>query len=222
MKVTTDACILGASFPVNLKGNVLDIGTGTGLLALMIAQRNECKIDAVELDEESFNQAKENVSASKWSNIINVIHSNIREFESVKKYDFVICNPPFFEKHLKSSHHKKNKARHADELSIAELLTAVQRLLSDGGIFSVLLPESSSPKLLDLAAEKKLFPFKKIIIRDSIASKAISTIHHFSFHNSIAAINKKSYDEVTLLIKDEASNYTSDFIELLRDFYLHF
>src|SRR2546421_11557996 len=103
MKVTTDACILSAWAPIPPAGNFLDIGTGTGLLALMMAQRSAGIIDAIELHEESFLRAKENVEASRWRDRIHIIHSDAKLFRPNKKYDFIICNPPFFQNQLKTS-----------------------------------------------------------------------------------------------------------------------
>ncbi|MEP7128610.1 MAG: methyltransferase, partial [Chitinophagales bacterium] len=117
MKVATDACILGAATPAPADGAILDIGTGTGLLSLMIAQKCSGRIDAVELDEGSFHQATSNVQNSLWKDRINVIHSDVRTFHPNKKYDLIICNPPFFENHFKSPFLQKNKAKHAVQLS---------------------------------------------------------------------------------------------------------
>src|SRR5262249_33933395 len=115
MKVTTDACVFGAWVAQDVTDvqNVLDIGTGTGLLPLMLAQRHpSITIDAIEIDKESFEQAKENVAISPFAEHIQVINDDAKAFSSWKKYDLVISNPPFYEKELASSDHKKNIAHH--------------------------------------------------------------------------------------------------------------
>ena len=113
MKVTTDGCLFGAWIAENMKkesllyNHCLDIGTGTGLLTLMLAQENEIAIDAIEIDKDAFEQAVENVTASPWSGRIQVVHADVREFESENQYDVIISNPPFYERELKSDDAKK-------------------------------------------------------------------------------------------------------------------
>ncbi|MEO6440592.1 MAG: methyltransferase [Chitinophagales bacterium] len=214
MKVSTDACILGACTPVPKEGFVLDIGTGTGLLSLMIAQRCSCFIDAVELDGQSFKQALNNVAESTWSLRIKVHHEDIRSFHPSQKYDLIISNPPFFEKHLKSPSFKINKAKHADHLSLKELTTQVAKFLKPGGVLAVLLPEQASNNLVILAAEHNLFLQQQLVIRHNAASVIISVVNLFS---GMANEHTKKKE---LICKDGAENYTPEFIELLKPFYL--
>jgi len=216
MKVTTDACVFGSWVPVP-SGDVLDIGTGTGLLSLMIVQRSECIIDAVELDEESYLQASENVQQSSWSDRIKVIHADVRKFPPDRRYDLIICNPPFFRNHLKSpSSAERNKARHADDLSHEELIgIAIQLLNYPEGRLAVLLPEFNAAEMILLAAGVKLFPEATLTIVDRQGLPAISKALVFSFHGG------KPVKDETLIIKNKQGNYTSDFISLLKDFYLH-
>jgi tRNA1Val (adenine37-N6)-methyltransferase len=131
MKVTTDACLFGAwvAKEINnekiLINNYLDIGTGTGLLSLMIAQKNSSvKIDSIEIDKEAAEQALENVNASSWKERINVIHADAKDFAFTKKYDLIVSNPPFYENELKSPDEKKNMAHHGG-LSLDKLIQAI-------------------------------------------------------------------------------------------------
>jgi tRNA1Val (adenine37-N6)-methyltransferase len=215
MKVSTDACILGALTPVPVYGNILDIGSGTGLLALMLAQRCECEIDSVEMDMPSYFQAKSNCEQSEWSNRLHVIHSDIRTFFSEKKYDVIICNPPFFEHHLRSPSEAKNKAKHADNLPLETLIKVVKNFLCQHGIFSLLLPTSQLKRLAASAHEYGLYLQQEVTIRANPYKQFTRAIYIFY------AIQKGHHTSSTLTIQDEAGNYTHDFLQLMRPYYLH-
>ncbi len=216
MKVTTDACILGAWSQFPSHGNFIDIGTGTGLLALLLAQRSNGLIDAIELDENSFLQAKENVAASKWSARIGVIYGDVKKILPEKKYDFIICNPPFFASQLKSSSHKKNIARHDVSLNSTELLSVVKNLLRHPeGNFAVLLPYNQSEDFIAAAANEKIFLHQKLLIRDQAEKKIIRCVMNFAW------ISSSVIKTETLSIKDANGNYTKGFIKLMKPFYLY-
>ncbi|HYV92615.1 MAG TPA: methyltransferase [Chitinophagales bacterium] len=216
MKVTTDACILGAWSPIPMKGNFLDIGTGTGLLALMLAQRSGGVIDAIELDEESFLQAKENIKASPWKDRVHVIHADVKRFSAGKKYDFIICNPPFFENQLKSSSPQKNIARHDTSLKAADLLSAVKKILKNPeGKFAVLLPFSKSEEFISAAMRHEFFVHQKLLISDQPEREVIRCVMVFGSFPS------PEIKPETLFIKDHQGNFTKQFMELLGNFYLH-
>lgn len=215
MKVATDACILGAVTPVPEQGAVLDIGTGTGLLSLMIAQRCDCSIEAVELDEKSFKQAEKNIAASPWSDRIKIHHDDIRSFHPTQKYDLVICNPPFYENHLRSTSAAKNTAKHAAQLSFEELVDTVKRNLKEDGIFSVLLPANISERFTGLCEAVELHPFQQVLIRDNEVQQIIRSISFLSFKTH------PKTETILLTIKDPAGNYSPQFTELLNPYYLH-
>ncbi|MEL7147523.1 MAG: methyltransferase, partial [Bacteroidota bacterium] len=153
MKVTTDSCVFGALLknilPVE-KINLLDIGTGTGLLALMVAQlRPEARMTAVEVDVEAFRQAQENIGKSPWSDRITLVHQAVQEYQKTasKKFEVIISNPPFYAAHQHSLDSRRAKAHHTVTLSQADLAATVEHLLMPDGIFVVLLPSFEMEKL---------------------------------------------------------------------------
>ncbi|MEM9340902.1 MAG: methyltransferase, partial [Bacteroidota bacterium] len=147
MKVTTDSCLFGAWIANHIKkhhpepSKVLDIGTGTGLLALMMGQVTQnTRIDAIEMNEESFCEAKENFENSKWSDRLAAYHTSIQNFQPQEKYDLIICNPPFFKDNLKGAKRNKNQAIHNDSLSIDDLSKGINELLTRDGSAYVMYP----------------------------------------------------------------------------------
>lgn len=216
MKVCTDSCILGAYAPVYNAGTILDIGTGTGLLALMLAQRSEALIDAIEIDVAACKQAAENVRQSPFSAQIKVIHSSIQAF-SVKtrqKYDLIISNPPFFNNHLKRKEFSQNVALHSESLQLPELAVIVSYLLEKLGTFVVMLPRHEMGLLETAAEEVKLFPFEKLYVFDRPEGKLLRVIACFSFE-------EKELQEKSLYVKNQEGTYTEEFIKLLKPFYLY-
>ena len=218
MKVSTEACILGALVNAKQATRILDIGTGTGLLSLMLAQKSDAFIDAIEIDADAVAQATENVKESPWQQQINIIHDSIQHYSQStnKKYNLIVSNPPFYQSHLKSPDTQTNLAIHNDSLSPAELAASVSMLLESDGQFYVLLPEHEG-KILQKALEP-----------ENIFLHTIIKIHHRAEHRSLRSvfIYKKSMCNTALLeqliIKDTEDNYTQAFRDLLKDYYLHF
>jgi len=216
MKVSTDGCILGAYTPLPAHGNILDIGTGTGLLSLMVAQRSECMIDAVELDYKSFLEARENFSKSEWSIRLNVFHSNILDYKSPTLYDLIICNPPFFEDQLKSPDAGRNMARHDEFLPKESLVKSVGRLLkAPFGQFSILLPPGESAAFERMALQHQLYANSRLLIRDAPSRTVFRVITIFSF------IECSAVDDVHFVIRQNDQQYSKEFVDLLGPFYLH-
>lgn len=215
MKVSTDACILGAVSPTPDEGKILDIGTGTGVLSLLLAQRCHCMIDAAELDEASFLQAASNVAHSEWKDRIRVVHTDIRLYHSSTRYELIICNPPFYENHFKSPSLKKNKAKHAEQLSYQELLDAVKRNLSADGIFSVLLPANSAERFMKQAVTAALYPYKRFLISERDNQPFKRHIILFSQHLS------NTVTETAISIRDAEGNYSATFRHLMHPYYLN-
>ena len=216
MKVCTDACVLGAYADVAGE-QTLDIGTGTGLLALMAAQRNPMAlIDAVEIDEAAVSQAIENVLDSPFSGRVNVMQERIQDFQGHKLYDRILTNPPFYTNHLRSPDSAVNRALHTDELPFAELIAAVARLLKPDGQWWVLLPPYEMGKLTQLAQDAGLLAFNRLSIRHNHQKPVFRVVAGFSF-------KKSTFSDKTLDIRGpDGSMYTTEFRALLRDFYLIF
>lgn len=215
MKVTTDACILGAYTVVQGAKSILDIGTGTGLLSLMLSQRSEAKINAIEIDENAYNQVVMNVNESIFKDKITIYNTSIQEFITKNFYDLIISNPPFFQNHLKSETSARNNSIHTDTLSFEDLLNTVLRLLSFNGTFVVLLPLYESSFFEQLSISKELYPQKKLTIRHRKGSKILRIITTFG------RIKKEIINE-ELIIKNPDESYTPDFQVLLKDYYLAF
>lgn len=213
MKVTEMACLLGALTPVEGVKRVLDIGFGTGVLSLMLAQRNrQCRVEAIEIDEEAFHQGRENIMASPFRDQITCYFGNIMNFNSPEKYDLIICNPPFFEHHLSSSNERKNKAWHSLELSLDGLWMKMAELLNDSGTAFLLLPEIRRKEVEELNLQHG-FHTKKVI-----------SIHHRLHHDTglrILFITRRLepciYED---LILRESDHYTKETQLLFRDYYL--
>ena len=146
MKVTTDACLFGAWAASEMQNekpgieNVADVGAGTGLLSLMIAQKNDCTINAIEINANAAQQAKENIAATPWKEKIRVINSDVLKWQPAKKIDVLVCNPPFYENELRSTDIAKNTAHHDEGLKLAEVFLFIKQHLAEKGSFFVLLP----------------------------------------------------------------------------------
>lgn len=153
MKVCTDAVLFGAMAPVSCGDKVLDIGAGTGLLSLMMAQLGAAQVTAVELTEQAYEEAQLNFANSPWTDHLVAVHQDIQSFSTAEKqqYDLIICNPPFFENHSKTTNSLRKIARHNDALSYADLLKSIGDLLAAEGLFYVLLPIPAVDKFIEMA-----------------------------------------------------------------------
>jgi len=217
MKVSTDACILGAWTPISEHAkNVLDIGTGTGLLALMLAQRNRgISIDAIELDSSAAGQAMENTVSSPYSSRINVIQDDVLSFDFQKKYDLIVCNPPFFQNSLQSPDKARNIARHTVSLAHAQLVNTFDKLLFLNGHASVLLPFSALDEWKKLLSDKGYCIIRQL----NIAPRANAT------QNRVVTLITKSPTKVSetenMFIYDFDNGYSKEAISLLGPFYLN-
>ncbi len=218
MKVCTDACVLGAyvAKAINQKkpANILDIGTGTGLLSLMIAQKSDATIDGVELDEAAFQQAKINFKQSPWQNRLNIFNVDAGEFYPGKKYDCIISNPPFFEGDLKSGNKEKNAAKHDTTLTLEQLIYITGIHLSPEGFFAVLLPCHRVDFFVERAKTADYFLNEQLLLQHTKAHPFFRGILFFTRKNTMVTSNE-------LVIKNEEGKYTPEFIELMKDYYLH-
>lgn len=215
MKVCTDSCLFGAIVSTYLsnENNVLDIGSGTGLLSLMYAQKHAVAIDAIELDKAAFLQSMANLKTAKFNYSINILNENILNHTTTKKYQLIFSNPPFFKSSLKGSEYNRNLAMHNDELSYQLLVKKVIELLENNGVFAVLLPFYAKNDFVGLAEKNSLFVNRVFDIKQTTKHSFFRTILFFSFQ-------QKSFNSECLAIKDEFNNYTTDFSSLLKDYYL--
>ena len=219
MKVCTDVCLFGAyvaglisnkKFQID---NCLDIGCGTGLLSLMLIQKNpDAIIDAVEIEANAYEQAKENFSNSKWNDRLKIFHTDVKDFVSEKKYALIISNPPFYENELLSKQKNKNIAKHDDGLTLKDLIKIVKNHLSAIGYFAILLPYNRIKYFEDVAKENNLFVHEKLLIRQ--------TPSHNFFRGVLFFSNDKSDSQTTEFIIKNNDIYTEAFTVLLRDYYL--
>lgn len=218
MKVTTDACLFGAwaaqKFAALKPNSILDIGTGTGLLCLMIAQQNNAIIHTVEIDANAAKQAQENIQQTQWQSKIYVHHLNIEAFYFEEKFDCIISNPPFFQNDLKSKNAARNTALHSEQLSLESLYTNIQRLLNPNGYYAVLLPTHRVASFIQIAQEDYLM--EEVKVHQTVKHNAFRSLLLFS------KCNIQPTKTETIFIKDDNNNYTASFVELLKPYYLNF
>lgn len=224
MKVCTDACIFGAWVAEKLSSisqdstKMLDIGAGTGLLSLMLAQQVLGKIEAVEIDELAFEQCKTNFSESPSSEKLKVYQSDIQYFanESEKQFQVIISNPPFFANGLKAVKSNENKARHDTSLTLEELLDSIKILLSEKGSFFVLLPFYENKILLELAEKLGLKECRRLEIFNQENKPIFRVVSELRFSKESAQSNQEK-----LIIRDSLGEYSVRFVELLKEYYLY-
>lgn len=220
MKVCTDACVFGAHVADMIVQeqmtihHALDIGTGTGLLSLLLAQKTNAVIDALEIDKKACEQARQNFGSSPWEERLNVVHEDVLQFQPVKKYDLIITNPPFYENSLRSVNENKNAAKHDTALTLERLLKVMEKSLSNYGIIAVLLPFYRLEYFEKEAARNNLFLFNKLLLKHKANS---------SFFRGILLFKREriSFFPGELIIKNEDHSYTDQFTELLKDYYLY-
>lgn len=219
MKVCTDSCLFGAWVAdkigkkiINPK-TILDIGAGTGLLSLMLSQKSNAIVNAIEIDKNSFEEAKANCASSPWHQRMQVFHQDIKEWKANRKYDFIISNPPFYENDLKSNRLNKNVAKHHDKLTLKELIQCIKNNIAGIGNFTTLLPYHRIAYFKTVATENGFYLQEKLIVKQ--------TPGH-SFFRGILLFGTQETTEIQseLIIKNEEGNYTDEFKELLKDYYL--
>ena len=215
LKVCTESCIFGASIPVEEALHILDIGTGTGLLALLIAQHSKAEIDAIELDEASARDAHLNFQQSSWKDRLTLHVGDVKKFAPEKKFDLIISNPPFFIHQLKSTDARTNAALHGSELQPQDLCSIVNNLISKDGRFFVLLPEQ-----------------ELLLIRKQLEASGWTSIYELNIYQElnkplfrkIGGFSKKKEPASTrksLVIYKNGRTYTDDFISLMKEYYLY-
>ena len=218
MKIGTDSVLLGAWTPIdNHPYSILDIGAGTGILALMLAQRSSAEqIDALEIDEDAYEQATDNFENSPWNDRLFCYHAALDEFveEPEDEYDLIVSNPPFYAENYSSGDEARDTARFSEALPFEELIEAADLLLSENGIFSVVIPNKEEERFVALAAESELYPLK--------ITKAKGT-PETEIKRSLLAFSRTKLESVPideLVIETSRHQYTPEYIQLTKDFYL--
>lgn len=215
MKVGVDGVTLGSWVDVEDAADILDIGTGTGLISLMLAQRSKAKITAIDIDSDCVQQAKENVANSLWNDRILVLESSLQKFaESCGlSFDLIVSNPPFFTDSLKSPSFQRSIARHNVTLNHLDLIQNANRLLSENGKFSVILPLTEEENFCQECQKNGLFCSKKVLVYPNISKPAKRVLLEF-WKMKVPCV------ETELTIETERNVYTKNYQELVSDFYL--
>ena len=218
MKVGVDGVLLGAWTNTGEAKTILDIGTGTGLLSLMLAQKCEAKIHAIEVDSNSFQQANINFQQSLWINRITSEQISFQDFclKNNSVFDLIVCNPPYFEKSLKSADTSRNTARHNDTLPLHDLFDGVSKQLSEIGRFVLIYPFQQLDSLNVQALGKKLYAINEFIVSGTGKKEPNRVLVEYSRQKKDCSSNR-------LIIRDHLNNdYTEAYKELTKDYYLAF
>lgn len=220
MKIGTDGVLLGAWCSLlNEPESILDVGTGTGIIALMLAQRSEAfTIDAVELDENAYEQAVENFEASDWGDRLYCYNATFQEFateikEEEETYDLIVANPPFYTDDFRSEDKSRNNARFETALPFKDLIESVAKILSKNGEFAVIIPFKEETNFINISKENNLFPKRICHMQGNTTSPIKRSLLAFSFQ-------KETIEKENLIIEKERHIYTKDYIHLTKDFYL--
>jgi len=215
MKVGTDAVLLGSWVDVSNAKMILDVGTGSGVIALMLAQRteDEVQIDAIEIEKEDTSQSKENVLRSPWPSKISVFQKPLQEFEPSKKYDLIVSNPPYFINSLLPPTLHRQRTRHTEELTFEELITHSIRLLNPTGTLDVILPIQEGNDFKDLASENGLYIKRQLAFFSRKEKPQERCLLEFGFEQ----VKPK---EEKMILYESGDLKSSDYINLTKDFYL--
>jgi tRNA1Val (adenine37-N6)-methyltransferase len=218
MKIGTDGVLLGAWTPIeNNPFSILDIGAGTGIIALMLAQRSHAEqIDALEIDEDAYEQAVDNFENSPWGDRLFCFHAGLDEFveEPEDEYDLIVSNPPFYTEDYKTENEKRDLARFADAMPFEDLIEAAALLLSENGIFSVIIPFREEENFMAIAKEYELHPIKITRVKGNPTSEIKRSLLAFSRNETDTVLTNE------LIIETGRHIYTPEYIELTKDFYL--
>jgi tRNA1Val (adenine37-N6)-methyltransferase len=217
MKIGTDSVLLGAWAPIKHNPfSILDIGAGTGILSLMLAQRSHAQIiEALEIDDNAFEQCVDNFEQSQWNDRLFCYHASLQEFadEIEDTYELIICNPPFYSEDYKTGNLERDLARFQDAMPFEHLLESVAKLLSKNGLFSVIVPYSEETKFTTIANQFELYCEKITRIKGTATSKIKRSLLTLSFTTQEVIATE-------LIIETSRHNYTDDYVNLTKDFYL--
>jgi tRNA1Val (adenine37-N6)-methyltransferase len=217
MKVCTDACIFGAWFSAKIPQytTVLDLGSGTGLLMMMLAQRSEAEIHGIEIDLAAYKQLQENISQNDWKERMKVFPGDARSYRFPLKYEFIITNPPFFDNDLQSTDDREQTAKHSKHLTLEELIETIANNLQPHGAFGILLPYHRWEHFNKLATQYNFSLTEKLFVKQTPKHPPFRAILHYT----------RNHDDFSptfeLTIKQDDGNYSPEFVELLKDYYLY-
>lgn len=217
MKIGTDGVLLGAWTSIEQQpSNILDIGAGTGILSLMLAQRSNAQhIEAIEIDDKAYEQCASNFENSPWNDRLFCYHASLLEFveEVEDAFDLIICNPPFYSEDYKTENKSRDLARFNDAMPFKHILYAVANLLADNGLFSIIIPKKEDANLIELASTIGLYPKRILHVKGHPDSEIKRSLIEFSYQDTDASISE-------LIIETSRHNYTQEYINLTKDFYL--
>ncbi|MDX1941497.1 MAG: methyltransferase [Saprospiraceae bacterium] len=218
MKVGTDGVLLGAWADVENAKTVLDIGTGSGVIAVMLGQRNtQSYIHGIEIDPDAFEQAKENMQNAPWAERLNAFHTSIQDYAKscMQRYDLIVSNPPFFSGGTFSDNQDKNNVRHTIKLPHGDLLAAVRTLLHDNGKFCVILPFIEGLRFQELAKHYHLYCNKIMEVYPKVEKPVERLLMQFEK-------SEKTLEKEKIIMRNEGINeWTEDYIRLTGAFYLY-
>jgi tRNA1Val (adenine37-N6)-methyltransferase len=215
MPVGTDAVLLGAIANCDSVKSILDIGTGSGIIALMLAQRSQANIDAIEIDESSFLKAKKNFHNSPWPERLTAIHSSFQDFsnKTTNTYDLIVSNPPFFSNSLKPHLERKRISKHDEQLNFIELISGVARLLKSHGKFTLILPYSEKDKIVQIAKTQNLHLLNIVDILPKATKKPNRAILEFGF------IEPKQIKSNSFTLRSPDNAYSGKYKQITKDFH---
>lgn len=218
MKIGTDGVLLGAWAPIeHIPNQILDIGTGTGIIALMLAQRsNATQIDALEIEENAYEQATDNFENSPWNDRLFCFHAGLDEFmdEPEDEYDLIVSNPPFYSEDYKTNNEQRDLARFQDALPFEDLIEAADLLLSENGVLAVIIPFKEEDRFLAIAHEFELYPIQITHVKGTPTTE---------IKRSLLALSRNNIETPTineLVIEIGRHEYTPEYIALTKEFYL--
>ena len=214
MKVGTDGILLGAWTKAKNPQNILDIGTGTGLIAMMMAQRfKNAKIKAIEIDLNASQQANENFQNSPWTNRLSIENITLQKFQHSFLFDLIVSNPPYFENNLKANNKQRTQARHTDTLSFTTLIEDSAKLLNKNGSLAIIVPSASKDKVEAIANKYHLHLNHLCWVKGNEKTAVKRALLQFNFE-------EKTLEESTLVIEKERHIYTKEYTQLCKEFYL--
>jgi len=216
MKVGTDGVLLGTWADVRNAAKILDVGTGSGLIALMLAQRSNSYVKGIDIDQDAVNQARENFENSPWGKSLAVEKISLQEFSETRseRFDLVVSNPPYFVNSLHNPEEKRSIARHTSSLTHEELLLCSKKILNETGKICIILPIKEEEKIEKIATKNGLFCSKKVFVLPNPTSKPKRILLEFSKIQTNTSVSWMEIDT------GERKNYSAQFYSLVKDFYL--